>query len=106
MDTKYQAAESISKTATLLSAQALEQHYLPLVRRLQTGDWFTSRTSACAMFAAAYPGMGADAQSEMRTMFTTLCNDDTPMVRRAAAKALGVSHLLWCTLPRVVELIV
>jgi len=46
------------------------------------------------MFAAAYPGMGAEAQTEMRTMFTTLCNDDTPMVRRAAAKALGVSTSL------------
>jgi serine/threonine-protein phosphatase 2A regulatory subunit A len=46
------------------------------------------------MFAAAYPGMGAEAQTEMRTMFTTLCNDDTPMVRRAAAKALGVSASL------------
>ena len=43
------------------------------------------------MFAAAYPGMGPEAQGEMRTMFTALCNDDTPMVRRAAAKALGVS---------------
>ena len=42
------------------------------------------------MFAAAYPGMGPEAQGEMRTMFTALCNDDTPMVRRAAAKALGV----------------
>ena len=42
------------------------------------------------MFAAAYPGMGTEAQAELRTMFTALCNDDTPMVRRAAAKALGV----------------
>jgi len=46
------------------------------------------------MFAAAYPGMGPEAQGEMRTMFTALCNDDTPMVRRAAAKALGVSDFL------------
>ena len=45
------------------------------------------------MFAAAYPGMGPEAQGELRTMFTALCNDDTPMVRRAAAKALGVSLL-------------
>jgi serine/threonine-protein phosphatase 2A regulatory subunit A len=45
------------------------------------------------MFAAAYPGMGPDAQGEMRTMFTALCNDDTPMVRRAAAKALGVGPI-------------
>jgi serine/threonine-protein phosphatase 2A regulatory subunit A len=51
------------------------------------------------MFAAAYPGMGAEAQGEMRTMFTALCNDDTPMVRRAAAKALGVGHLC----PLVIE---
>ncbi|WRT64344.1 uncharacterized protein IL334_001276 [Kwoniella shivajii] len=83
------AAESISKLSSLLSAQAIEEHLLPLLQRLSQGDWFTSRTSACALFAAPYPLANTPNQEEMRKMFGVLCADETPMVRRAAAKALG-----------------
>lgn len=74
-----------------MSASALEQHFLPLLRRLAGGDWFTSRTSACALFATPYPLASPSTQDAMRKMFGALVADDTPMVRRAAAKALGVS---------------
>lgn len=75
----------------LLSQSDIDTHFIPLLKRLSQGDWFTSRTSASALYATAYPKASAAAQSEMRKMFADLCHDDTPMVRRAAAKALGVS---------------
>lgn len=83
------AAESISKLSVLLSPQQIEQYHLPLLRRLTQGDWFTSRTSACALFAAAYPIADTPVQEEMRKLFARLAEDETPMVRRSAAKALG-----------------
>lgn len=86
-----QAAESINKMVVLLSQSDIDTHFIPLLKRLSQGDWFTSRTSACALYATAYPRASPSAQSEMRKMFADLCHDDTPMVRRAAAKALGVS---------------
>ncbi|KGB79077.1 protein phosphatase 2 (formerly 2A), regulatory subunit A [Cryptococcus deuterogattii 99/473] len=86
---REKAAESISKISVLLSAQDLEQYFLPIVKRLATGEWFTSRTSACALFATPYPNASSSSQEEMRKLFGALCHDDTPMVRRAAAKALG-----------------
>lgn len=86
-----QAAESINKVSVLLPTSDVDERFLPLLRRLSTGDWFTSRTSACALFAPAYPKAGNEAQVEMRRLFGDLCGDDTPMVRRAAAKSLGVS---------------
>jgi hypothetical protein len=75
----------------LLSQSDIDTHFIPLLKRLSQGDWFTSRTSACALYATAYPKAAPQAQTEMRKMFADLCHDDTPMVRRAAAKALGVS---------------
>lgn len=90
--TSHKAAESISKISVLLSAQDLEQYFLPIVKRLARGEWFTSRTSACALFATPYPNASSSSQEEMRKLFGALCHDDTPMVRRAAAKALGVRY--------------
>ena len=64
---------------------------VPLLKRLAEGDWFTSRVSACALFATAYTRVAAPShRKELREMYITLCNDDTPMVRRAAASNLGV----------------
>ena len=53
---------------------------------LANGDWFTTRVSAVGMFACVYPLVSGDAalQAELRSLFTNLCNDDTPMVRKAA----------------------
>ncbi|GAA93463.1 uncharacterized protein L969DRAFT_86165 [Mixia osmundae IAM 14324] len=83
------AAESINKIAKILSQPQIEEHYLPLLRRLSTGDWFTSRTSATALYGSAYPKATTTIQDEMRKMFSSLCTDETPMVRRAAAKEYG-----------------
>ena len=72
--------------ASAVSADQMSEFVYPLLRRLSTGDWFTSRTSACGVYAVSYPSLSAGQQAEMRGMYTTLCQDDTPMVRRAAAK--------------------
>ena len=50
---------------------------------------FTSRTSVCALFAAAYERVPANIKTELRELYPSLCNDDTPMVRRAASAKLG-----------------
>jgi serine/threonine-protein phosphatase 2A regulatory subunit A len=63
--------------------------FVPLLRRLATRDWFTSRISACALFATAYPRVPKATKAEFRGMYGNLCRDDTPMVRRAATSNLG-----------------
>ncbi|CAG7847076.1 Protein phosphatase PP2A regulatory subunit A AltName: Full=Protein phosphatase 2A 65 kDa regulatory subunit; Short=PR65 [Serendipita indica DSM 11827] len=83
------AAESITTICGILSASQIEQHYIPLVFRLCHGDWFTSRTSSAALFSPVYPKATAATQEDLRKSFAKLGSDDTPMVRRAAAKWLG-----------------
>lgn len=60
-----------------------------LPQRLAQGEWFTSRVSACGLFAVAYPRATPAQRTELRSLFATLCHDETPMVRRAAAQKLG-----------------
>ncbi len=91
--TVKQAAESITKVAAVLSQAQLEQYCIPLLQRLSRGEWFTSRISACALYGPVYDKVSPPIQDELRRGFTSLGSDDTPMVRRAAARWLGVS--LW-----------
>lgn len=59
------------------------------MQRLATGDWFTSRVSACGLFPTGYPRASAVHKTELRALYSQLCHDETPMVRRAAAQRLG-----------------
>ncbi|KAF9164346.1 hypothetical protein DFQ26_001557 [Actinomortierella ambigua] len=83
------AVESLNKICPSLSQAQLEQYYVPLLKRLTLGDWFTSRTSATGLYAVGYPLASSATQEDMRKSFGQLCQDDTPMVRRAAATHLG-----------------
>ncbi|CAH1263810.1 serine/threonine-protein phosphatase 2A 65 kDa regulatory subunit A alpha isoform-like isoform X2 [Branchiostoma lanceolatum] len=83
------AVESLRKIAADHSPADLEAHFVPLVKRLAQGDWFTSRTSACGLFSVPYQRVSTPVKAELRTNFRNLCGDDTPMVRRAAAGKMG-----------------
>ena len=61
-----------------------------MIKRLANGDWFTTRCSSCALFPAAYSKSTQNStHSELRHLFLQLCQDDTPMVRRAATTKLA-----------------
>lgn len=83
------AVESLKMIAKEMAAENVESHFLPLIKRLAQGEWFTSRTSVCALFGAAYDRVGPNTKTELRELYPSLCNDDTPMVRRAASAKLG-----------------
>lgn len=53
------------------------------------GEWFTARVSACGLFHIAYPSAPEAVKAELRSVYSQLCQDDMPMVRRSAATNLG-----------------
>lgn len=59
------------------------------MQRLAAGEWFTSRVSSCGLFHIAYPSAPDQLKAELRSMYSQFCQDDMPMVRRAAALNLG-----------------
>ena len=67
-------------------------------QRLASADWFTAKVSAAGVLPTMYAfwnahaprGVAADeVRREFRILFKDLSEDDTPMVRRSAAKNLG-----------------
>lgn len=64
-------------------------HLVPALHRLAVkSDFFTGRVSACALLPTVYRYANEDQKASLRKVYTTLCADDTPMVRRAAAQKM------------------
>lgn len=66
------AVESLRKISHEHSPVDLEVHFEPLVKRLASGDWFTSRTSACGLFSVCYPRVSSTVKAEIRQSVTLL----------------------------------
>jgi serine/threonine-protein phosphatase 2A regulatory subunit A len=58
--------ESLSKIADQIPPEAFKEHFVLLIKRLASGDWFTSRTSGCGLFSVAYPKVPEDIKKELR----------------------------------------
>lgn len=57
-----------------------------LATRLVGADWFTAKVSAANILPVI---VAQTKDQDLRFLFKELCNDETPMVRRAAAQNLG-----------------
>ena len=60
------AVESASKIVECFSTEAVTDYYLPMLKRLSSGDWFTSRTSACGLYASCYRLCSAENREQLR----------------------------------------
>jgi len=107
MHLEVQGASTISTCAADIGP------WMGLTKRLGAADWFTAKVSAAGVVAPVFAlctakgrtgkmmkSMDEDAatsssstyydqQLELLSLYKDLCSDDTPMVRRAAAKHLG-----------------
>jgi serine/threonine-protein phosphatase 2A regulatory subunit A len=84
-----QAVWALIRVCEGLGAQHMAQ-FADLVKKLARGEWFTSKTSACGLFSTIYPRSDDVTKAELRGLYSQLCKDETPMVRRAAATKMGV----------------
>lgn len=82
------AVESINRLVDVMDQLQVEEYLIPCVARLSSGEWFTSRSSAAGLYAAAYGKVTDAIQAKLRAGYDALCKDETPMIRRAAASNL------------------
>ena len=117
------AAEALQTVLRGLDARAVVEVAVPAIQGLVTTEWFTGRVSAASLFAAAYAPLAAAAAvaageggsssssspgegcATLRKLFATLCEDETPMVRRAAARQLGALAAAYEREPLAAELL-
>lgn len=85
---REQAATSLRNTCINMTESDVQDIFIPLVLKLASSDWFPGRVSACFLFSKAYEKAGSH-KEELRKKFLELCNEDTPIVRRAGSSKLG-----------------
>jgi serine/threonine-protein phosphatase 2A regulatory subunit A len=88
MSVRDAAVGSLSKVVSQMTDADVVRHVLPMLNGLSTRDWFTARVSAAALFPAIYCRVDSATQESLRDSFKKLCEDSTPMVRRAACQHL------------------
>jgi serine/threonine-protein phosphatase 2A regulatory subunit A len=87
---REQATKSLTTISKSLSDSEIQNQFIAIVLKLASGEWFTGRVSSCALFFPAYSRAGPQ-KEKLRKKFVELCNEDTPMIRRACASKIGVS---------------
>lgn len=85
---REQASLSLRNTCINMNESDVQDIFIPLVLKLASSDWFPGRVSACSLFSKAYEKAGSH-KEELRKKFLELCNEDTPIVRRAGSSKLG-----------------
>lgn len=76
--------ESLVQVGKTMPGATIQEHFVPLVKRLAAGDFFTSRISAAGLFATIYPSTPPPIRPALRKQYEQLAKDDMPMVRSAA----------------------
>ncbi|KAA6400935.1 MAG: putative Serine/threonine-protein phosphatase 2A 65 kDa regulatory subunit A [Streblomastix strix] len=78
---------SISLMIHQSTEPTLEAHFMDLLNRIQLGEWYTAKVSACALIPFIYKIYPIQ-RDELIRMFNLHAQDATPMIRQAVAKNL------------------
>lgn len=85
---REQAVKSLINISGELSDAEMQNVFCALVIRLAQAEWFTGRVSSISLFQCAFPRSNAN-RDRLRKKFMELCQEDTPMIRRACASKIG-----------------
>lgn len=85
---REKAVASLNGIAQVMSDDDILKNFIPLITRLAKERWFSLHIAATGLFKAAITRVGSEERKELIGMFKDLMLDDSPMVRKAAAKEL------------------
>lgn len=90
---RVSASNSIGRLLPSLTHEATcVKSAMDLTRSLVSGALFSSRCSASSVLCALYtalPSSAVEQKTLLRSMYSTLCRDEVPMVRKAAYAVMG-----------------
>lgn len=80
--------ESMREIVKSLSDDLIVSHVIPIIYNISGQENFTGRVSAVYMIRMVYQKAGKE-KEKLRTVYFKLCDEDLPLIKRAAAKEFG-----------------
>lgn len=82
------AVDSLNRISLELTNDELNNIFLELIRLLSQGDWFSKKVSLCGLYESVIVRVDASIRKDLLMLYYNLVSDESPMVRRSAAKHL------------------
>lgn len=88
---RVKAVESMLIINDVMPLEDSEKYFVQTIKTLTEGAWFTNRMSACSLYSSAYGKLSEcpEAKMTLKSLYTKVCNDEMPMVRRAAVNNMA-----------------
>jgi serine/threonine-protein phosphatase 2A regulatory subunit A len=82
------AIGSLKKVLTSIDCKKNEDVIMKMIRGFTSADFHTAKAAASSLITTIYPNISVSSQNELLTIYTNLCNDELPLVRKAAGQNL------------------
>lgn len=83
------ALHSLVKLCGQLDSATIRSQVVPSVERLSDSPFYACRRASTALYPVVYPHVDDNCKAQLRRAFISICSDESPMIRRAAASQFG-----------------
>ena len=80
--------EGLRKLVPSFSEEQVQKDLIPMVVNISNTEAFQWKVSACYLIRICYPKAGKE-KEKLVNLYFKLCDDDTPIIKRTAAKEFG-----------------
>ncbi|CDK27246.1 unnamed protein product [Kuraishia capsulata CBS 1993] len=85
---REKAVDALNEISTSMSEAQIESDFIPLIQRLAKERWFSLHVAATGLFKSIIIRVLPELRKELLDLYYELIQDDSPMVRKAAATHL------------------
>jgi serine/threonine-protein phosphatase 2A regulatory subunit A len=85
---REQAIESMRELVKYLSEEHIQKDVCGLIMSISNQEYFTGKVSSCFLIRMCYEKAGKE-KEKLRSLYFKLCDDETPLIKRSAAKEFG-----------------
>lgn len=82
------AVEGFRDTVKSFSDEQIQKDIMSLINNISNQEYFTGKVSACYLIRMCYERAGKE-KEKLRTLYFKLCEEETPLIKRSAAKEFG-----------------
>ena len=80
--------QGLRKLVPSFTDEQVQKDLIPMVVNISNGEAFQFKVSACYLIRICYPKAGKE-KEKLVNLYFKLCDDDTPIIKRTAAKEFG-----------------